>query len=59
MWEGMLSPPGKCLSPCVLRVSGSCPVLSFRLPQTMSLGLEMIDFPLQDGEAVFIKVWGF
>jgi hypothetical protein len=24
----------------------------------MSLGLEMIDFPLQDGEAVFIKIWG-
>ena len=25
----------------------------------MSLGLKMIDFLLQDGEAEFIKVWGF
>ena len=27
MGEGMLSPPGRCLSPYLLRVSGSCQVL--------------------------------
>ena len=34
MGEGILFPPGRCLFPCVLRVSGSCPVLTFRSPQT-------------------------
>jgi hypothetical protein len=34
MGEGILPPPGRCLSHCVLRVLGSCPVLAFRSPQT-------------------------
>jgi hypothetical protein len=36
IWEGMLSPPGRWLSPCVLRVSGSCPVMAFMSPKTSS-----------------------
>ena len=34
IWEGILSAPGRCLSPCVLRMSDYCPVLAFRSPQT-------------------------
>jgi hypothetical protein len=44
----MLSPPGRCLSPCVLRVSRSCPVLAFSSPETSTekyMGLEIVDLP--------------
>ena len=60
MGEGMPSPPGRCLSSCaeVVRfLSGSG--IYVATEWYMSLGLENIDLSLQDGEDVFIKVWGF
>ena len=44
--DGMFPLPGRCLSPFGLRLSGTCPVLTLRSPQTiiyLTTGLEMAD----------------